>query len=385
MKRLRVGVIGHWRANIGHDLMALGVEHVLQSTFGDKVSIERIEHHRPLDIYPWWFLPRHLPWLRHGRGGGIARAVKGYLNRADVSVRLWPMTWVGRLDLAICCGGPLITPWISRGDLGLMYQHMFGAFQRAGVPLLNLSVGAAYPRENIPSADVLPADADFLERMFAYSSLTTVRDDLARHLCLRLGRALPLVPDTGFVAGEELVKMHGRDTSPKYIVLNAQRYGANEDWGQGVDDRRWLATLAELARRLAARAEVLFVCHSESEMRLAAEILPGSARVRPQTVRDYARIVGGAVAGVCTRIHSGIALASVGLPVIGVGTDSRLGTLEALGSPTYYVKEVDVDILETAVDGALRSAAEERDRLLALRSSTRRTYGDLLVRALDRA
>lgn len=303
------------------------------------------------------------------------------MNRPDASARLWRASWVGDLDLAVVCGGPLITSWLTRGDLGLPYQHMLGAFHSKGVPVLNLSVGAAYPREQMADAHLGEPEATFLRRMFAYTTETTVRDALAERLCRELGHELQLIADTGLAGGSDLTAMRPAEGG-RYVVLNAQRYGANEDWGQGVDPERWLATLTDLARRLSRKTAVLFVCHSETEMRLARRIAPDAPRVRPRSVRDYAEIVSAASAGLCTRIHSGIALASVGVPVVGVGTDSRLGTLETIGIRCHYVKDVDADLLEAAVHEAIERSDAERARLMDFRAETIFRYTDIVRSAI---
>lgn len=377
----RVALIGHWGANIGHDVMALGVERVLDAAFGHDARVDRLEQHRPLDIYRWWNPLRHVPWLRHARGGRLARRAKRYLEQPPVSQRLWRWSRAREFDLAIEAGGPLIVPGISTGDVGLTYRHLPGAFLQSGVPVLDLSLGSCFPYER--RDEPLPAaDADFLRDVLGCATLTTVRDVLARSVCADLGMGVELVRDTGFTAGEAFERL-APDVRPANVVISYQRDGANEDWGQGVDPAAWRTAVSYVVAKLGRDHPILFVCHSETELRLAAELAPDIPRVRPRTMLDYAHIARGALVGLCNRIHAAIALASVGAPSLGIGTDTRLLTLDALGLPTMYVKEAQSEIVHLRLEGLIARRTDHRDRLLAARTQTVARYAELARSAVD--
>ncbi len=383
MKRpVRVGVLGHWGKNIGHDIMTLGVECILKEAFGGKYESERIEQHQPFDIYPQWHPLRHIAPLRHGQGGRIAIPIKRLLNRRDVSAWLWRSSWIGNLDLGIVCGGPLITPHASKGDLELMFHHMHGSFASKGRPVLNLSVGSCYPWEKASSAAIDDGNREFLKRVFEYSRVTTVRDELAQRLCAEIGERCELVCDTGFAAGRAFAELARGRMEPRYVVINYQRYGANEDWGQNVDPLAWKDTLADLIRRISRRYPIIFVCHNEFESRLAKELDPTIQRHRPRTMEEYAQIVSGAIAGISSRIHVAIPHASVGVPMIGIGTDTRLGTLKTIGLPCFYVKEADAEVLEYTLEGLIKDRASESERLIALREATVKRYAEIVKDAI---
>lgn len=361
--------------------MALGVERLLDAAFGDSARVDRLEQHRPLDIYRRWNPLRHAPWLRHARGGPFGRRVKRYLEQPTISRRLWRWSRAADYDLAIEAGGPLIVPGISTGDVSLMYRHLPGAFLAHGVPVLDLSLGSCFPYER--RDEQLPtADAEFLRDVIRCATRTTVRDALARSVCADLGVDVELVRDTGFTAGEFFERL-APDVRPEHVVISYQRYGANEDWGQGVDPAAWRAAVSYVVAKLGRDHPILFVCHSETELRLAAEVAPDLRRVRPRTMLDYARIARGAIVGLCNRIHAAIALASVGAPSLGIGTDTRLLTLDALGLPTMYVKEAHAEVVHSRLVELIARRADYRDRLLAARAETVARYAELARSAVD--
>lgn len=381
---VRTGVLGHWGGNIGHGIMALGVERILEEAFEGRVEWLPIEQHRPLDIYPKWHPLRYAFPLNHGRGGSAMRPIKQLINRRAISILLWRLSWVGALDLGIACGGPLITPYMSRGDLDLMHHHMFGAFVSKGLPLLNLSVGSCYPWENVPKTLTDKKNIRFLKRVFESSSITTVRDRFAQRLCADIGQQCELVLDTGLVAGREFSRLADSCAERRYIVINYQKYGANEDWGQNVDPEAWRNTLRNLMDRIGKRHNIVFICHNEFEVKLAESMDATIPRYQPKTMQEYAQVISGAIAGISNRLHAAISLASIGVPAIGVGTDTRLGALQAMGLPCFYVKEANAELLEDTLENLVSNRRLEHERLVTLREKTLNRYVEIVRNAVAR-
>jgi glycosyltransferase involved in cell wall biosynthesis len=85
---------------------------------------------------------------------------------------------------------------------------------------------------------------------------------------------------------------------------------------------------------------------------------------------------------VCNRLHAAVALASVGIPSVSVGTDTRLLMVAAIGLPYRYVKDVDTELLEDAIETLLEHRNDERDRLLELREWTWSRYIDEVARVV---
>jgi hypothetical protein len=164
-------------------------------------------------------------------------------------------------------------------------------------------------------------------------------------------------------------------------LINYQRSGANEGWGQHIDTAKWAQTLREVINRLRQRHNVVFLCHDQNEARLAEELDSTVTRVAPRTMKEYAEILSQAAGGLCNRIHACISMASVGLPVVSVGADSRTKTLSEVGLPTFYVKDVTADLLEARVEEALKNRAQEKERLKTKHADTLKRYVALLQKA----
>ena len=243
-------------------------------------------------------------------------------------------------------------------------------------------MGSCYPIENIPQKVLEIEDIRYLTRMFAACENITVRDVSAMNLCKSMNGHYQLIPCPSVLSGirfeSEVLKMRKNDKD-SFIVLNILSKGANEDWGQNVDPEAWFSICRELTQRLLLhRHKIKFVCHSDSEYCLAEKINSVVPRFRPRTVQEYFRVIAGAKVGLCNRIHAAMPLASIGIPSVGVGTDTRLKTLETIGLPTFYVKEVNVDLLEERIEHLVKRRTTEAERLKNLRDSALQQYVKLL-------
>ena len=376
-----VALISHRFGNIGHTFMSLGMEEIVREAFGPEVLIGHYEQHKVFDIYPPYHPLRTLDLLPHGR--------MTWARRPLSSRRACQMFWPGahslrKYHLAINCGGPSMTRGAGHSaDMKLMFWHKMGAFAHHGVPVLDLGVGSgAFGFENLPGKldDALDkTDQAYFRRLFEYVALTTTRDPLAHQLHSWLGRETPLVPCAAIASGRWFER-HLPPPPPleeKVILINFQKYGANEDWGQKVDPDIWKKTVQELISRLRNQYRFEFLCHNKAEFVLAESVNASLPRHLPATPEEYARLIGRARAGLVSRIHAAIPLAGIGIPSIAIGTDSRLGTLELMGLKTFFVKQVTTDLLEKEINLLVERAPMERERLLKVRENTIQTYAGL--------
>lgn len=374
-------LLSHRGGNIGHDFMAIGLEQIIRATFPGAL-IEHIEQHRHFEVYPSQHWLRWANRIPHGR----LTAVRRFLNRPEICRRFWPQAKdLKRFDLAIAAGGPnLVRRMGQSAEMSLMFQHMYGAFMTHGVPLLDWGVGSCFPRERIPSnaAEAFSdQDQELLQQLFAHTTITTVRDALAVKLLTDLKRPTSLIPCAAIATGLLFAQYQG--DAEKQILINFQRVGGNEDWGQGVDSRQWATTIQTLIRSLQRRHRVAFLCHNVTEQRLAHQLEPGLEAHLPLQWQDYARLINTAKAAVVSRIHAAIPLAGLGVPVVAVGVDSRLGALTAMGLKTCYVKEATADWLEAELEEKIRTAVQEKESLLTVREKTVADYSALLTRYLN--
>lgn len=376
-----IALISHRFGNIGHTFMAVGMEEIARQAFGDAVDIVHFEQHRFFDLHPWYHPLRWTDLVRHGRLSGLRMA----LGSERACRFFWPQCRDLRsFAMAINCGGPSVSPGVgSSPEMRLMFLYKLGAFFSQGIPVLDLGVGSgAFPIESPvgPAREVFSGiDLEYFQRLFAATTLTTVRDPLAQRLLSELGRAAPLIPCAALIAGRRLEQIASPDsaTERKLILINFQKYGANEDWGQSVDPDRWASTVRELIQRLSARHEIAFLCHNTLESKLAETIAPHIPRHLPNSVEEYARLIRQAKAGLVSRIHAAIPLAGIGIPSLVIGTDCRLGTIDVLGLPTHFVKEATVEYLEATLETLLNRSTQEAERLRTVREETATRYAAL--------
>jgi hypothetical protein len=371
---VRVLLLEHRGGNLGHDFMALGVRQIIAQSFQPTPVVFRsLEQHRPFEVLGRHHPARVLNLLRAGR----TQRLKFLIAKSTVIQSLWrSAAWVREFDVAVACGGPNLVAGAWRApDMRLMLHFMHGAITSHGVPLLNLSNGSCFPWEQKADAVLEPSDVSFWRRALGLASVTTVRDSLAESILhTQVGAACPLVACPALnVWGGETAADEGR-----YVIVNFLPRGANNDWGQGVDQMSWAETVRRLVRRLRGRYDVLFLCHNRAELSAAGEVCPDVPRVLPRDVDEYRRVIEGAIAGLCCRIHAAVPLASLCVPSIGIGTDSRLLTLAAFGLRTVYVKEASAEQLEEELEAIIATRKIERERLHAARSLAVEQYGTIV-------
>lgn len=377
-----VGIHGHWTGNIGHAIMAVGVTEILHEALpSDGYTIRHIEEHAPFDLHPDWSPTRLLNRL----GGSDGLRIKSFLNHPRVRRWMWRHVAhdLASLDLVLGCGGPVVSPAALEpgrgGQVPLIRQYVSGGLEYQGVPVIALSLGSAYPWEDRPDSFGPDAEA-FFEQVLDSATQFTARDPLARDLLGGLGADVPLVPDTGFVAGAGLepTREEPPDLEDGYLVVNYQRQGANTDWGQDVDTEAWRRTLRGTVEELARSHEVRFLCHDDGEVELARSLDLSHPIHRPTGMDEYAEVLEGAVGGITNRLHASIPLAGVGVPPVYVGTDTRMLTTAELGIPTYYVEGTTVEDLVDAVEDQLDRRHKEFQRLHRLRDEALETYASLV-------
>jgi hypothetical protein len=364
---MRIGLITTINTNIGDDLIREGICLVLRQIFGGReIEFVEINKHQPLTVYPNWH-PVHL--ARHTRrvprvGLLTSSLIEGFAAKLGLSR-------FHTCDLIVQCGAPVLWPLCHRCEWAKpLWHHLVGRLSHS-IPILNLAAGSCYPWERQPDAIINPEDESYLRAILDYCRVTTVRDTLAQHLCASMGVETPLIPCSAFLAA-------GNGTSGAQhdgiVLINYMPGGGHYDWNQGIDDSMWRETVKSLIDRLRKRHQLVFLCHNESEYLIARDLDPTLPLLLPKNPKDYFKQVSVASVALCNRLHASVALASLGIPSIAVGTDTRLLMVEALGLPCLYVKEANVDQLEWGIESLLANHHLEKERLLALRSATCNEY-----------
>ncbi|MBC7331041.1 MAG: polysaccharide pyruvyl transferase family protein [Synergistetes bacterium] len=350
---VRIGLITTIGRNIGDDLIRRGIQLLLEEILGEgKVNFSLIDKE-------WPSIFMHALGLNKG-GQSL-----GFLLGESINTLLGEF-WRDRFngfDLIVNCGAPLLWPAChSNVWPKVLWRKVIRQIYRK-TPVLNMAIGSCYPWESQPSFISDPGEAEFLSSVVRYCRLTTVRDFLAWKLFLSLGIEVPFIPCTAFLSA----KGKEKESAENIIIVNYMHGAGHYDWGQGIDASKWFGVVKLLVSRLKSRHKVVFLCHNRIEFENALRIDPSLPRVWPKRVEEYFEIIPRAKAALCNRMHASIALAGLGIPSVAVGTDTRMLMIRALGLPTIYAKEAEVDLLEDMLENQVKLYHQERERLLILR------------------
>lgn len=375
---MQIGLITTLNTNIGDDLIREGICLILRNIFKDlQVRFVLVNKHQPLTVYPKWHPVSLIRPLVHLMPRGRVK-VQNWATRPFYKLGL---SFFDKCDIIVQCGTPVVWPGCSRCEWAEpLWHQVVGRLSRKGVPVLNLGAGSCYPWEKQPHQVSDERDALYLRKILEYCRITTVRDKLAQHLFETLGQYCPLLPCPALLAGRPIIN---RQTNGDFVVINFMEKGGHYDWGQNIDPMVWRSTIREVIEKIRKHHQVLFLCHDKKEYSLASELDPTVPRFLPKDFQEYFFVLSRAKVGLCNRLHASIALASIGIPSVAVGTDTRLLMVETVGLPYFYVKEATVEKLEEALQHLLINREKERERLFMLREQTWNQYVEIVKRALS--
>lgn len=376
---VRIGLITTLNTNIGDNLIREGICHVLEHIFKDReIELVVINKHKPFTVYPKWHPLRWMQASVQILPRGRVRAQR-FIQIPDRLLFRLGFTYFDNCDLIVQCGAPVLWPGCHQCEWAEpLWHHVVGKLSQR-IPVLNLAAGSCYPWEQQPTCVEDPNDAQYLRAILGYCRLTTVRDTLAQRLCASLSTQTPLIPCSAFLAARGHVGS-GQDNG--VVLINYMSGGGHYDWKQGIDASVWRETVKTLISRLQTRHRLVFLCHNEAEYDLARNLYPTLPRLWPNTPQEYFNLVSEAKVALCNRMHASVVLASLGIPSIAVGTDSRLLMVDTIGLPSLYVKEANVDQLEDGLESLIMHRHREQEHLLALRAETWNRYIKVVTDAI---
>jgi hypothetical protein len=375
-----VVLASHRFGNIGHSFMSRGMEEAVRYTWEERVAIKHIEQHHFFDTYPQWHFLRLTHLIAHGK----LQTIRKRLNHPKTSAFFWKQAINYKNCLGLIeCGGPSLVNKVSQvPEMGLIFHHQLGSVSSQGVPALDLGLGSCFPLSKIPEKIINVEDRKYWRRIFELTKATSVRDPVAQKLIKEMGRESYLIPCAAFLIGywyERERISHKLNSNDNYIIINYQKKGSNEDWGQNIDELMWRNEIINLHNSLARRHEVVFLCHNSVEYKLAKSLNLSSKIYLPMSDIEYGKIIAKSKAALVNRLHAAIPLASMGIPSIVIGNDTRLEAAKMLGLKTFWVKNVNSNLLETEIESLIMEAIKEKERLYYLRQETREKYKELLL------
>ena len=373
MKKFLLG--SHRKGNIGHTFMSLGMEEALFKSYGKNTIIEHIEQHNHFSVLKSNSILQFVDRIPHGKLKFIRNI---FLSNLGVKIGNYYSKGFSSYDGFLECGGPNLRPNIIDSlELQLMYKFQMAVIFNDKVPCLDLGVGSCIPFNS--SLEIFKdVDKDFWNEIFDITVATSVRDKLAFDIFTKFGRQPYLIPCAAFLSSGHWEKKGIYNNRLKqYVVINYQKLGSNETWGQNIDSEKWKNTIIKTYSQLSKFHKVIFLCHNRVEYDLAHSLNLGAEIILPESIDEYGRIISNAKVAIVNRVHAAIPLASYGIPSVCIGNDSRLGALEQLGLSTHFTNEIDSEILINNVNILINKLDDEFDRLNELKLKTFELYNNL--------
>lgn len=364
---MRIGLITTLETNIGDDFIREGICLLLREIFkGQDIEFISVNKHEPLTAYPNWH-PIQLSKTKYLMPRG-KYLLERYIENSASKLKC---SYFDRCDLIVQCGAPVFWPNCYQNEWAKpIWNDIIGRLYNK-VPVLNIAAGSCYPWEKQPSKIESAEDQKYIRNILGYCRITTVRDCLSQKLCKTLGYELPLIPCSALLAAK------GRKVAAKksgYVLINYMEGGGHYDWEQNIDALQWENAIKMLIARLSKKHKIAFLCHDKKETLWAKKLDSTLPIFFPNSPKEYLDCVSESIFAICNRMHASVAMAGLGIPSVAVGTDTRLLMVSQIGLPAYYVKNVDVEMLEEETEKGISSINYEHERLLSLQNQSWKNY-----------
>jgi polysaccharide pyruvyl transferase WcaK-like protein len=352
---MKIALLCHQFGNIGHPFMQRGLMNIIRQKLPD-ATVHTFEQHNPLAHLAFGRYLRELRYIKHGRALWLKRLLATTAMRAASRNLLAAIG--GRYDLVITAGGPSFVRDVwNNFEQHYLYHCLYDGFKARGERFFDLSLGSCVPLDDVRYA---PSDLAFFRKAFEGMAGISARDPLAYENVKKLHSNVAYIPCPATWAFDGLARHEG---SSKSFLVNYMPLGANETWGRSFDAERFAATMRDFIASVPAHGLALkFVCHSRYEFDAAQAAFPGHSYCMPSTADEYAAFAADCIGGVASRLHCAIPLARLGVPMLLIGQDTRLGTAEAIGLPTADACTLERATLDKHLDKLLGSG---RSKMIA--------------------
>jgi hypothetical protein len=369
---VRIGLITTLETNIGDDFIREGIYFVLKEIYKkQKIEFVPVNKHRPMSVYLNWHPCSLTEYIPYGRR-------YSYLFLKNLfSFYKFGDTVFDDCELIVQCGAPVLWPGCHRAEWAEPLWHQVVGSMYKRIPVLNLAAGSCYPWEEQPSRVSNFQDAEYLRAILRYCRLTTSRDTLAQSLFASLGGQAPFIPCSAFLAAK-YYNFSGSESFDDLVLINYMEGGGHYDWGQNISKNFWRNMVTRLIKRVGKRHRIVFLCHNREEYELAKRMNNSMERILPNSPKEYFQLLSKAAVALCNRMHASVGLAGLGIPSVTVGTDTRNLMVKALDLPCYYVKDVNVELLEQDIENLIDNRSKQFDRLRCLQTATMNSYINII-------
>lgn len=340
---MNISIITTVDHNVGDDFVREGIKYLLKSYFKDeKIHFANIHKHSPITT-------------RYGFEGFRDFRLSGRIDK--ILPKRWSKDKILEADLVVQSGAPVY--WCH--DNAHCYRNEWFSplikqrFQKhpKGAKLLNLAAGTCQKYHS--TGDEFCAECNtYIKELFDLSTITTLRDTLAKKVLNKIGLDAPVIPCTSiFAIDEHQLTAQGND----YVVVNYMKGGAHYTFGQKIDFEKWENEFKKFYFDLKKKERVIISCHNQTEVDEAKQLDPDAEIFYSKdNYVDYLKFYSKAKFGIMNRVHGAFIIASYGKPSIIIGNDSRARMGSEIGLKHFFVNDVDYELLtqeyELLKDGA---------------------------------
>jgi hypothetical protein len=310
--------------NPGDDIVRDGQRSLFQDLFGTgKVKFEIFKANRP----DQWFQKLGKPAQWHPK--------KAWPLWAVISVRNCRIL---ECDYIINAAGPrlfstrrchsAVEPW------ALVLNRVL---KKGRVQLINLGFGTNFSGDwENRSGLVRKLDRIFCRSFCGKAVINLCRDPVANDLLCSLGIPSEVWPCPSLLA-RRYHKLIPKPQRKEYIALNFHPSGTRGLLDKEKCDEKWVRHVADVVAFLDQnKLPCKFIMHEQMELDLARKYFPFSVEERfilPESIPDYLEAYGRASVALTSRVHGAYAAASMGIPSVVIGSDSRSTMAELIQLP----------------------------------------------------
>jgi polysaccharide pyruvyl transferase WcaK-like protein len=248
---------------------------------------------------------------------------------------------------------------------------------KKNIPLLNLAAGTCQ-RYYSDGTEFCDKCNNYIKEFYEYSTITTVRDTLAKKVLNNIGLDVKVIPCSSIFAIDEYDL---KDEGEEYVVVNYMKGGGHYTFGQNIDFEKYKKEFTKFYFELKEKENVIISCHNQKEVNEALEFDP-NAKIfyKKDDYLAYMKFYSKAKFGIMNRVHGAFMMASFGKPSIIIGNDSRARMAEEIGLKSYFVNEIDYDLLKKEYEFLKNGADNFKDRFKEIKEKAFNDYMEKLCK-----
>lgn len=348
MKKTQVAFITTINHNVGDDFVREGIKYLLKKSFPERnFSFENIDKHFPITVRKgfWKIKNSHLG-----------------LSLDKLLPRISFLDKIFSSEVVIQAGAPVY--WCNGNKHcfnNIWYKPLIlDRLAKTKIPLLNISAGTCQTYHS-NGEDFCDDCLRYIGDLFSKSLVTTVRDSLSEKILSSISLKTFLTPCASIFASD----YYGiKADNPEYVVLNYMSGGAHYTLGQNIDFEKWQKEFSKFYFYLKNIENVVFSCHDEREVEEVLKIDP-KAKIfyKKNDFVSYLSFYSKAKMGILNRVHGAFAIASFGRPSIVVGNDSRAKMVETIGLESFFVNDVNSELLISKYETLKKELFEYEEKM----------------------